>query len=53
MKTIDSEILMMLGYGSQSSGFRSIQEKPRRYTSNNPQKNYMRIKETKQYKRSR
>ena len=29
MKTIDREILMMLGYGSQSSGFRSIQEKPR------------------------
>jgi len=53
MTPIEKEILVMLGYGNQSSGFRSSQERPRRNYTNNPQKNYMRIKETKQYKRSR
>tara|TARA_R100000458_G_C8208529_1_gene196783 strand:- start:523 stop:684 length:162 start_codon:yes stop_codon:yes gene_type:complete len=53
MTPIEREILEMLGYGNQSSGFRTIQEKPRRNYNNNQQKNFMRIKETKQYKRSR
>ena len=53
MTPIEKEILIMLGYGNQSSGFRSIQERPRRNYNNNPQKNFMRVKETKQYKRSR
>ena len=53
MTPIEKEILIMLGYGNQSSGFRSIQERPRRNYNNNPQKNFMRVKETKQYRRSR
>ena len=38
MTPIEKEILIMLGYGNQSSGFRSIQERPRRNYTNNPQK---------------